>query len=179
MGIKKYRDDNHEFIEFWWKFHDFWMRGAIKINWEKKNQINWRVEIWSKTFKGAIWSKEPSWVQIEGAKQRRGLFWRWRDFVKGSRKLNAPGSYSLCLIKHYMWGRSMNIMSTRTISPSSLVLLLSLSLGAGPTGTETHSSFSGANYLLAGPSFQQKTNQKWKRTQTATKFYKLYTVGKL
>jgi hypothetical protein len=94
---------------------------------------------------------------------KEGLFWRSRGFVRWSRKLNAPGSYSLCLIKHYMWGRSMNTMSTRTISPPSLVLLLSLSLGTGPTGTESHPFSSGANYLLLARVFNRKQseNGKW------------------
>jgi hypothetical protein len=34
-GIKNYRSDHHEFRDFWWKFHDFLMSGAIKINLEK------------------------------------------------------------------------------------------------------------------------------------------------
>jgi hypothetical protein len=31
-GIKNYRDDHHEFRDFWSKFHNFWISGAIKIN---------------------------------------------------------------------------------------------------------------------------------------------------
>jgi hypothetical protein len=38
-GIKNYRDDHHEFRDFWWKFHDFWISGAIKINSGKIKQI--------------------------------------------------------------------------------------------------------------------------------------------
>jgi hypothetical protein len=38
-GIKNYRGDHHEFRDFWWKFHDFWISGAIKINSEKIKQI--------------------------------------------------------------------------------------------------------------------------------------------
>jgi hypothetical protein len=40
-GIKNYKDDHHEFRDFWWKFHDFWISGAIKINSEKIKQIKW------------------------------------------------------------------------------------------------------------------------------------------
>jgi hypothetical protein len=36
MRIKNYRSDHHEFREFWWKFHNFWISGSIKINSEKK-----------------------------------------------------------------------------------------------------------------------------------------------
>jgi hypothetical protein len=56
-GIKKYRRDHHEFRDFWWKFHDFWISGAIKINSEKIKQIkqaDQRAEIWSR----------PLWVQL-------------------------------------------------------------------------------------------------------------------
>jgi hypothetical protein len=38
--IKNYRDDHHEFRDFWWKFHDFWISRAIKINSEKIKGIN-------------------------------------------------------------------------------------------------------------------------------------------
>jgi hypothetical protein len=38
-GIKNYRDDHHEFRDFWWKFHNFWISGAIKINSGKIKQI--------------------------------------------------------------------------------------------------------------------------------------------
>jgi hypothetical protein len=39
-GIKNYRDDHHEFRDFWWNFHDFLISGAIKINSEKIKWIN-------------------------------------------------------------------------------------------------------------------------------------------
>jgi hypothetical protein len=38
-GIKNYRSDHHEFRDFWSKFHDFLIRGAIKINSEKIKHI--------------------------------------------------------------------------------------------------------------------------------------------
>jgi hypothetical protein len=37
--IKNYRGDDHEFRDLWWKFHDFWTSGAIRIKSEKIKQI--------------------------------------------------------------------------------------------------------------------------------------------
>jgi hypothetical protein len=61
MGIKKYRGDHHEFREFGWKFHDFWMKEVIKINSEKRirlierlgfNQRSLRVQLGAKSLTG-------------------------------------------------------------------------------------------------------------------------------
>jgi hypothetical protein len=60
-GIKNYRDDYHEFREFWWKFHNFWIKESIKINWGKKIRSIWRL--------GLI--KGFSWVQL-GAEELSG-----------------------------------------------------------------------------------------------------------
>jgi hypothetical protein len=38
--IKNYKGDHHDFRDFWWKFHDFWTSRAIKINSEKRKQID-------------------------------------------------------------------------------------------------------------------------------------------
>jgi hypothetical protein len=38
-GIKNYRGNHHEFSDFWWKFHDFWTSGAIRIKSDKKNRL--------------------------------------------------------------------------------------------------------------------------------------------
>jgi hypothetical protein len=40
-GIKNYRSDHYEFRDFWRKFHNFWISGAIKINSEEIKHIKW------------------------------------------------------------------------------------------------------------------------------------------
>jgi hypothetical protein len=66
-GIKNYRSDHHEFRDFLWKFHNFWIKRAIKINWEKKirairklrfNQGLLRVQLGDNTSLGANWGQQ-------------------------------------------------------------------------------------------------------------------------
>jgi hypothetical protein len=57
-GIKNYRDDHHEFRDFLVKFHDFWIKGAIKINSGKIKQIKKKrskAEIQSRVHLGTTW----------------------------------------------------------------------------------------------------------------------------
>jgi hypothetical protein len=51
---KKYISDHHEFRDFWWKFHDFWISEAIEINSEEIKQIKW-INQGLRFNQGLIW----------------------------------------------------------------------------------------------------------------------------
>jgi hypothetical protein len=57
MELKNYRGNHHEFRDFWWEFHDFWISGAIKINSEKIKQIK-------KGDQGLRFNQGFIWVQL-------------------------------------------------------------------------------------------------------------------
>jgi hypothetical protein len=80
-GIKNYMSDHYEFIDFWWKFYNFWTSGAIKINSEKIKQIRWIDQRLG-------FDHKPLWVQLGdrgtagcdmGTKNRDSQNWRRED----------------------------------------------------------------------------------------------------
>jgi hypothetical protein len=131
MRIRNYRSDYHEFREFWWKFHDLWMKGSIKINWRENIRSIQRLRF----DQGALW------VQL-GVENLAGCKLGMAS-TKGlnlALKKNYKRAYCWVFpVHHHLVSLNMTSgPSSRAPSPSECITfpLIFISLSLGPTWTE-------------------------------------------
>jgi hypothetical protein len=83
MRIKNYKGDYQKFRNLFWKFHNFWTSGAIRIKSDKKNRL---IKCWDsiknlsgcnlgiKTCLGANWGSQACTHRIR--EEREGATWQ-------------------------------------------------------------------------------------------------------
>jgi hypothetical protein len=102
MGFKIIRVIIMNLENFGENFHDFWMKGAIKINWEKKVRSIRGLKFNQGALRVQLGIKDLTGCKLGMLTKGGGCFGIGERILK-KRKMHELGSPWLSLIKPYMW----------------------------------------------------------------------------